>query len=155
MLDAENAKQLMRLAHRKVLLHDPEKERERRRFAASAAEWFAGRQHCVPDCAPIRLPASKVLDKGICKEVEADLDCAIGRAAATGLPALCFPIWFDPIPYARKRAVVKWVHCVLRHLGYASFGGFVGSWRNPQEAVIYVAWFDWKGEEVRAAAATP
>ena len=146
MLDAENAKQLMRLAHRKVLLHDPEKERERRRFAASAAEWFAGRQHCVPDCAPIRLPASKVLDKGICKEVEADLDCAIGRAAATDLSALYLSIWFDPMPYARKRAVVKWILCVLRKLGYTAAGGFFGNWRNPQKADIYVAWDTWESE---------
>lgn len=155
MLDAKDASQLMMLAHRKALLHDPEKARERRCIAASAVEWFASRQHCAPDCAPARLPALKALDKGICEKVEAGLDCAIGRAAATGLPALCIPIWFDPMPYARKRTVVKWVHCVLRHLGYASFGGFVGRWRNPQEADIYVAWFDRKGEEARDASATP
>ncbi len=151
MLDAKDARQLMTLAHRKVLLHDSERARKRRNNAAWATKYFVDSH--VPRgmvTAPARLPTlradEKIVREKVWEKLEADLDCAIGRAAATDLSALYLSIWFDPMPYARKRAVVKWILCVLRKLGYTAAGGFFGNWRNPQKADIYVAWDTWESE---------
>lgn len=137
MIDSENARCLALLARRADFQLDPKTAQECRYNSANALAWFTRFGLPSAPVRQLRFPTILANEKPAAKAIANVLARLIARLAMAGKMACYYdfriPLWME---YPRKRALLRWVLCVLQSLGYrASSGRLFAS-----QVRIYIFW---------------
>lgn len=138
MIDSENARCLALLARRADFPLDPKTAQECRYISANALAWFTRFGLPSAPVRQLRFPTIRADEKSAAKATANAVARLIARSAMAGEMA-CYCDFHIPLrmEYPRKCALLRWVLCVLKSLGYraASTGAFLG-----EKVRVYIFW---------------